>query len=321
MTGTLPIIEREPTESFELACSSAFSAWQAGDVPFNDTAGRLRQLRQEAVKVFHVANEARAEFFLGVMHGYRTNLNLAAQHFRRARELYDRVGNVQQIVSCDVNLGEIARQRGDFSQARRLFDEAYQYAKELENLGVMTVSLVNKGQALRSLGQLDAAHEAIQEGLLLYNKWSPEPVRTDLLTEANYGLAVIRLEQGHLADAWEAAKKTYALAHEDEQPMQVGFANRAMAEILTALGQIPEEDQADFPLDIDSYFQAALAAFRDIDAEGEIARTTFAQAKSLSMRGRRVHAARRIQQAMIAFAQLGMIDDAAQAAKLQTQIF
>jgi len=48
---------------------------------------------------------------------------------------------------------------------------------------------------------------------------------------------------------------------------------------------------ANFSAGPDYYFEAALEAFREINAEAEMARTMFAHARSLNVRGRRTTAA------------------------------
>lgn len=325
MAADNPLQDKEPSPDFDAECRAVYDQWKAGDLPFDQAAEQLRGLKRQAADGDQLANEARADFLLGVMQGYRAHLNLAIQHFEQARTLFSQLANNRRVLSCDLNLGETYRQKGDFSRARQLFDQAYQEAKVQDNLRLMTIALANKGQTLFSQKQVSAAREVLNEALQLHDEWvasDDNPPLTGILTEVHHVLALTALNHDDPQTAWEHAKHAFQQAQEDIQPRHLGFANRTMAEVLTALGgQTPEADRDAFPLDIDSYFQAALQAFREIDAEGEVARTTFAQARSLAARGRRVQAARRLQEAMIAFSHLGMVDDATRAAELQTEIF
>jgi hypothetical protein len=103
--------------------------------------------------------------------------------------------------------------------------------------------------------------------------------------------------------------------------MSLGFANRTLGEVLLAFEDRTELGDDEFSADPGEYFRAALESFQEMDAEGERARTMFAHARCLAKQGRRVAAARLLQQAMLIFAQLGMVDDSAKAAESQAEIF
>ena len=314
-------VDVEPTDEFNQQCLDTLNQWQAGDLSFEVAANRLRTLKRE-VEDKHLANEARAEMILGIMQGYRANFNLALQHFERARDMFTKLGNDRRVMTCLLNIGETYRQMGDFNRAQRFLGDAYDMAVKQEHLRTQTVALSNRGQALVQMGRYDEALELLEKAYLQYPEWGDmQNPDTDLLSEIHHALARIYLEQGIVEAAWQQGKESYQMAQKSNKPMSVGFSNRTMAEVLTALDGIPTEDAQAFPLDIDSYFQQAQHAFREIGLEGELARTMFAQAKSLSTRGRRVQAARRLQEAIILFSKLGMVDDATKAAELQTEIF
>lgn len=311
----------EPTEAFDKECRAAFDQWQAGNASFEVAANRLRQLKRE-VEGREPANEGRVEQLLGVMQGYRGNYNLGLQHFERAREIYEKLGNQNRVMICNLNMGEIYRQRGDFNRAQRLLDAAYNTALSTENKRVQTVALANRGQALLQMGILGEAMQTLEKAYMLYPDWmDPENPNYGLLAELHYALGRIYMQQGIFEAAWDQAKEGYRLAKLGGKPLEIGFANRIMGEVLTEIGTIPDTDRDSYPLDIDSYFQQSQHAFRDIDAEGELGRTLFAQARSLAKRGRRVQAARRLQESIILFSKLGMVDDATKAAELQAEIF
>jgi tetratricopeptide (TPR) repeat protein len=316
-------IQKEPTPEFLERVNTIMEAWRSGSLPFEDASAQIRQLRVEAQRSSHIPNEARAEFVMGYLQGYRTNLTLAEKHFQQARELFQQVQNQARVLSCTLNLGEVARQRGDFNRAYRLFDEAYEIGIEIGEISTATIALSNKGLALLSTGRLEDAQYALETARTMLDDWSEnERGRiVGLINELHQGLATVYLQKGQIKSAWEHAKFNLRLAKEVNQPLALGYANRSVADILTELGALSDEDAAEFNLDIDSYYQEALQAFRSIDAEGEVARTIYAQAHSLAQRGRNLHAARRLQEAVIMFSRLGMVNDATKAADLQSQIF
>jgi hypothetical protein len=75
--------------------------------------------------------------------------------------------------------------------------------------------------------------------------------------------------------------------------------------------------ETDSPADPDEYFRLAIDVFREMNMEAERARTVFAHARSLAHRGRKTMAVRMLQQVMVMFTDLGMVDDAAKAAQAQ----
>lgn len=312
----------DPTPEVQEKCQTILQTWQAGELEFDQASAELHTIQQDAKMRGNLPDEARVEFVFGFIQGYRANLVLAEKHFLQAREMYEQIGDQPRHLSSILNLGEIARQRGDFTRAHRLFDQAYDTAKTMEDeLDTQVISLANKGQALLSVGKSSEAQDALETAYDLYVQLAEDKQLPSLVIEIQQGLAMIYLENANIDKAWSAAKQVLYFARDVNQPLPLGMANRTMAEILIQLEQIPVEDAEEFPLDIDSYFQEAMQAFQSIGAEGEMARTLFAQAKSLGKRGRQLQAARRLQEAIIMFSRLGMVDDATKAAELQSEIF
>jgi tetratricopeptide (TPR) repeat protein len=316
-------VEKEPSPEFEEKCRAILRQWQAGELPFREAAQQFAALAQEAATQRRLANQARVEYLLGYMQGYRSNLSVSIKHFENARQLFERIGNEKRVMNCDLNLGETYRQKGDFTHARRLFRSAYENSIRLNEIGPQTIARANEGQMLLSMGQTESARAALLEALELTSRW-PEDQQNSLsglLCEIYHALAVINLNEGNFAEAWQQAKQALQIAREINQPLELGHACRTMGEVLTALEEPPEALDEGFSINPDDFFKASIDAFQSIDAEGEMARTLHIFARSLARRGRRVPAARKLQQATLIFAKLGMVDDAAKAAESQASIF
>lgn len=313
-----PIYDPEPTPEFNQSCLDVINRWQGGELPYEAAAEELSALGQQAVDDNHLTHQGRVEQLFGFMQGYRGNLNVSIHHFERARAFYMQVGNKKRIATCDLNIGETYRYKGDFNRARALFDKAYLSAHEIGDVSNESLALGNRGQMLLSMGNLDAAQADLQaSGQLVRQLPFNSEERTTLLCELYHGMVQIYLNKEYLPEAWEEAMKGYRIAQAVSRPLERGFSNRAIAEVITAMGTAPDPDFADDP---DVYYQAANDAFREINIEGEMARTMFVQAKSLAKRGRRMTAARKLQLAMVIFTRLGMVDDAAKAAEAQLDI-
>lgn len=323
MVLSRPIVEKEPTPEFEDRCKSILLVWQKGELPFREASRKFAELSHEAMMQGHLANQARVEYLLGYMQGYRSNLVVSIKHFEIARQLFDRVGNEKRVMNCDLNLGETYRQKGDFTRARELFRSAYDNSIRLGEVTTQTIARANEGQMLLSMGQMESARVALIEALELKDRWSENDREflVGLLCEVHHALAVIFLNEGDFQAAWRQAGEGWRIARDINQPIELGQASRTMGEVLTVLQDSTEKLDSEMSNNPDDYFRASIEAFESIDAEGEMARTLHVFARSLARRGRRVPAARKLQQATLIFAKLGMVDDAAKAAESQAQIF
>ncbi len=317
--NTIP--DPEPTPEFYARCQAIFEQWEAGDLPFKEAVDQMTALGREAAQSGHLANQGRVELLLGILQGYRANLDASITHFERARDLFERAGNRRRAIGCVLNLGETYRLKGNFSRARQLFRAAYDGAKELGAVDTQTIAAYNEGQLLMSMEHYESARVAIEKAHTLADLITQRPdQRLNLLCETEASLALVHLHLKQTAHAWDYAWRALQQARDRNQPIQLGVANRAMGEVLSALGELPPEADPSLSSDPDEYFRIANEAFQEIKAEGELARTMYAQAMSLAARGKGMTAARKLQQAMIIFTKLGMTDDAAKAAHAQSDV-
>lgn len=310
--------DAEHTDEFNQRCVAVIEGWQSGQTPFAQAVVQLESLSQEAIASGHRGNQARAQHMLGYLQHYRGNLTTSIQHYERARVIYEQVGNRDRQAYIDLNQGENYRFRGDFNRALRYARSAYDTAHELGNVRVQTIAMANEGLIMVTTGQHQQAVRAFEISLELSNAWQENREQLlGILCEVYHGLAVIQLEREDHYAAWESALMALESARLVGQPLQLGFANRVLGRVLSALGSSPDPN---FSSDPDVYFHLALESFREINAEAEIARTMFDHALSQAQRGRRTTAARKLQQALIIFTRLGMVDDAARAAEAQLAI-
>jgi tetratricopeptide (TPR) repeat protein len=214
----------------------------------------------------------------------------------------------------DLNMGENFRYRGEFKRAQMLYRNAYTAADELNDNRNKTIAVTNEGLTYIATGDFQQARVLLEEGLELSKQWENQEQREALLTEIFYGLAEVDLALEHFALAWEHAYLALNHANSSKNLHSVGLAYRVLGDVLTALDEVPEGATFDNP---DSYFRKAIATFKEIDAEAEVARTVFQHARSLAKRGRKRNAAQLLHNAMAIFTKLGMTDDAARAAEEQ----
>jgi tetratricopeptide (TPR) repeat protein len=278
-------------------------------------------MSREAQADGHAANQGRAELLLGVLQGYRANLDASIRHFERARALFEQAGNRPRAIGCILNLGESYRLQGNFTRARQLFRAASDAAREINDASTESIALCNEGQMLLSMDQPESARASLKKAADVAEKIALEDEREELQCEIEYGMARALLKLNDRDGAWKAALESRRLALKySDQPLLIGIASRGIGEVLTALGSLPPDSDPDLSSDPDTWFHASTEAFQSIKADGEAARTMYAHALSLSERGKGMQAARKLQQAMIIFTRLGMADDAAKAAQAQMKV-
>lgn len=324
----------EPTPDFEALIKSIHRRWENGDLPFQEALEQMNALSVQAQADNLPANQGRVELLLGVMQGYRANLDASLRHFERARDLFERAGNRRRAIGAILNLGESYRLKGDFTRARQLFHTAYEGALSIGAPSTQAIAACNEGLMLVSMGRWEQSREMLLKAADITERMRTAPTTPDdphIADEVGcevYGaLTTVYLRLNDPEEAWRCAHMSYKIANMIAEPLLLGMANRAMGEAITAVQTMPHDPDDTIlmidprlPDDPDEYFRMSAEAFAEIKADGEIARTTYAQALSLKARGKGMIAARKLQQAMIIFTRLGMADDAAKAARAQMDV-
>ena len=312
--------EYEPLLKYDVDCAELVTGWQSADMPLKDALQRMEALALEAQASGNNANYRCAELLLGVMQGYRADLDESSRHFERAQTRFEEASSHRHMIGAILHQGTQYRLQGNSSRACFLFHAAYDAAKELDYMEMLAHAACNEGLMLLSGGQLEDAQAKLEEAYAIATALPTGEQQQELFCEIHHGLASLycRLEKFDLA--WIHALDALTIAHDLEKPLLLGYANRAMAEVLSAISSRPSNAAPTRSSDPDHYFDAASSAFHEVNAEGELARTLYMQALSLADRGNRVRALRVLQQAMILFTRLSMADDAANANEAQIRL-
>lgn len=310
------------TAEVRQTCDAILTQWKSGSLPFGEAQQRLSDLYYIAEQESRPADQGYTELMRGILQGWRANYSASIDHFERARSFFAQVNNREQAMRCTLNIGEALRQHGSFARARQYFQMANASAREIGHIPMQIVSRSNEAQMLITLKQYAPALKALQECFVLrevdWAQWHLPPERKDdSYAEITVACATVQLNLQNYGEAWRYALEALDLAERIRLPLRVGMANRAIGEILTVNADGLREGM---PNDPDEFFQRAIKAFREVNTEGEIAKTMLAQGRSLAARGIRTNAARKLQQAMVVFTRLGMVTDAAEAAELQLKL-
>lgn len=303
-------------------CDTIVQNWKLGEIRYPQALKELESLLESAKQDKRTADEGYIEISLGILYGWRGNYPTSIECFERARDLFVRVENREQVVRCMLNIGESYRLKGNFVRARQFFNTAYKSSVDMKHLPLQITARLNEAQMLISIDHVDTAESALKEA---YEKcqqpWSAEvnydeSRRLGSLCEICYSLASIYLSNNNFAEAQKYALESLQAAEETKLPLRLGLAHRIVGEVMTHV----EGFEIDGESDPDAHFHKAITYFRQINADGEIARTMFAQGRSLAKRDRSTLAARKLQQAVMIFSRLDMVDDAAKAAEEQLRL-
>ncbi len=341
-------MDQEAQPEFVSRVRDSYTRWESGELAFADALDRIAILAEEARAAKHIANLAYCEMIMGVMHGYRANLDVSVRSFERARALYEQVGNRLRTTQAMHNIAECYRMKGNFVMARQFFRASQDAAAAMNKVDLQASGMINEAAMLVSMDHPDGARQLYEKAMNLL-KQMPEDHerRAPLMSEAFSGIAIAHLQMNETQHAWDCAREALKWAQQAKKPLMLGLAYRALGQVVTATlaNLLPDHESSTEPFtpikitqtsemravsatalgetpsgDPDDYFRLSSEALQEIKAEGELARTTFEHAKSLAARGRGMTAARKFQQAMILFTRLGMADDAAKAAQAQMKV-
>jgi tetratricopeptide (TPR) repeat protein len=313
----------EIDEAFAARYRAILEDWQAGQISASEAEKKLLVMHEEAKAERDRMKQGGIELNLGIIQGYLANFTGSARHFETARQHFEAEGAQNQVVTCDLNIGETYRLQGNFTRAQMFFHRAYERGKELGNQRTMAIALTNEGQMWLSMDSYNKAQKALEEALTMASNPFPDEneeriyiSRLGTLAEIYHALTQLCLIDADNIKAWKYAKLSYEYAQRTGHPMRLGFGNRAIADAISALGDAPEPE---FDSDPDVYYKKALDYFKEVKMEGDYAKTLYARGQSLVRRGRKSSAAKLFQQAMALFTKHGMTDDAAKAADAQTK--
>jgi LuxR family maltose regulon positive regulatory protein len=161
-----------------------------------------------------------------------------------------------------VHRGKIHMDRGEHSQAIRLYDQAQQAFAETDDKIGEAYALAMKGYVLRFKGQYIQAVDSCQEALLLVDGTTAQQRVTSALAYKNVGLCQFRL--GKLTKGQEALEQALKLYTDLDSPYDVGMVHHDLGLGYELSGDLEGAT---------SHYQAALQHWQQLGSPGPWANT------------------------------------------------
>ncbi|HWX21750.1 MAG TPA: adenylate/guanylate cyclase domain-containing protein [Candidatus Binatia bacterium] len=248
----------------------------------------------------------------GVAHLQLGHFPEAARFFEQGLALYEELGDRRNAASMWNNLAENARLRGDYQSAEELYEKALAAVRQIGHRESEAIYLTNLSAARLGLRKFQQAETELQEAIALTSGTN------SCALSATYSfLGEACLGQGKTSPALEAARRALALAQDSENDLDLGTAWRTLGRVLGAQASPPanRENRAsaadaagpDFIPDAGTCFAEGLRVFREIQAEGEQARTLRDWAEYEVLEGRGQEGRLKTEEALAIFQRLGAL--------------
>jgi adenylate cyclase len=205
-----------------LAASSAADGPDAGQLLVQLTRaecfiGRLDSALvhgERARQLFERAGDLRgltaALRVLGTVHTEIGNLGEAARVLLEAMSLAERTGSIEEVCACLVNLGQVELQRGDLERAMAYDRRALEESTRIGHVIGQMLANINLAEKLLRADRLDEALACVDRGLALASSIGSSWT----IADAHRTLAGIRLRQGLPAEAAARAQEAASLFEE-----------------------------------------------------------------------------------------------------------
>lgn len=183
---------------------------------------------------------AKRENGLGTVARKRSDFEAAIDHYERAEELYEDIGDEHGIADARKNLGTVALLRGDLETAKDHLEWSHERFRELGDERLASYSRFNLASVLEELGDIEGAIERYRECLADYQRFGRVGDEADV--HLNLGVTlVIRGDVPGAADHYAEALRIYRDIGDD-----VGVANSLQNHGEVALERENLEDAATY---------------------------------------------------------------------------
>lgn len=164
----------------------------------------------------------------------------AATHHEACLALRRTSQNTSGIASTLNNLGGVARMLGDLTRADRLFTEALDIFRELDDIDSMGEVMHNLAAAAWGQGKADEARQWCEASLAL----AQQSGQIDLVASCHEGFGILAYDQGDYATALAQFTEYERMAREIGGGRALGMANQQLGLVYLACGSMAAAQEA-----------------------------------------------------------------------------
>jgi tetratricopeptide (TPR) repeat protein len=270
---------------------------------FADAAALYARAYEQAEAVGSLSKRARAANNLGNAARDLGDYDAAQRHFERALEIWERTGDTECIAGAHNNLGNLAMSRGHFGEATRQHERSLAACRQIGN--VHGAALAQANLAILAVEQEDAATAlGFAHGALETLGASGNALLRGL---ARVVLGEAHLAAGDVAPARQAFEQTLREHDEARHPLAAAGAWRGLGRVALADGS---------PADALPWLDRACAAFERLQRAQEAARTALYRAEALWRSGEMGRARTELEGALARFVAMRADRDVARTGRL-----
>ena len=196
---------------------------------------------------------------IGIISSYKGENNSALSYIQSSLNIFEEIGNREQILKLTNNIGMIYWLKGELDQALEYLQKSLFISEKVGNKRNLAALLSNIGMIHRNRGNLDAALSYFEKGLKIYEELKS---KSELATFYN-NIGVLFQIKGELDEASKYYQKSLMIAEELGDKL----------EIATSLGNIGDlyQYQGDSKRAISNY-EKSLALYEEIGNDVNICR-------------------------------------------------
>jgi tetratricopeptide (TPR) repeat protein len=263
--------ENDSNPKFITESRAAIREWQNGRLSFDEARRKLQALIHQAQKEGDAINQGNAHLTMSYLFSLRGRHEHALGWARNAERLFKQVNDSSLLSGVYITQGEIYRSLGDYARANTMFEQAYEAASEAGNEANQLFAHGNRGHVALAQNRLELARDLLEETLEMLvpffemETWLASPKAVHC--EYQSALAETYFRLNDYEAAWKNAAQAYEIAQDLEN--EQGKVNTSIGALIAG-APVPEA-YARFGNDFRPYFEAALAIYKAVGADLELA--------------------------------------------------
>jgi tetratricopeptide (TPR) repeat protein len=228
---------------------------------------------------------------LAVIHQRRGDYEEARRLYNESRGIYEGLGNQMGIAGTLQQLGRLSQSQGEFEEARRLYNESLEIAKKLGNQNGIAISLRELGTLAQNRGELEEARRLYNQSLEIDKKLGNQNDIASTLRE----LGTLAQSKGEIEEARRLYDESLAIKKKLGDQSGIATSLHQLAMLAQDAGGLDEARQL---------YQESLEIAKKLGDQSGIGATLHQLARLAEDEGKPTEAAQLFREALAIFEKL-----------------